>query len=212
MMSLVRWQTLTLLFTSFSFGRMSKVKPSACPRERFPPFMKLPKASTRPRTLKTLWPLWKVWRQKKMRQGARIKRGIVKRQSTVPGDSPCRLSEGFQLCVLLRWYTLGKLIETGCRRPFQKSWGSQITGTETWWSQKKRADRVFCLWLCEFTRSAYCSGLSRGLGASLSLDNFTCFLIPSSSSVWARFKTRTHRHRQRWIEYECRYASITSID
>lgn len=52
---------LTLLLTSFSFGRMSKVKPSACPRDRFPPFIKLPKASTRPSTCNTASLLWRVW-------------------------------------------------------------------------------------------------------------------------------------------------------
>lgn len=40
---------LTLLLTSLSLGRISRVKPSAWPLVRFPPFMKLPKARTRPR-------------------------------------------------------------------------------------------------------------------------------------------------------------------
>ena len=53
--------TLTLLLTSFSFGRMSKEKPSACPLDRLPPFMKLPKASTRPSTCRTIWLLWRIW-------------------------------------------------------------------------------------------------------------------------------------------------------
>lgn len=53
---------LTLLLTSFSLGRMSKVKPSACPRERLPPFMKLPKASTSPSTCSTGWLACRVWR------------------------------------------------------------------------------------------------------------------------------------------------------
>lgn len=52
---------LTLLLTSFSLGRMSKVKPSACPRERLPPFMKLPKASTSPSTCSTDWLACRVW-------------------------------------------------------------------------------------------------------------------------------------------------------
>lgn len=41
---------LTLLFTSLSLGRMSRVKPSAWPLVRLPPFMKFPKARIRPRT------------------------------------------------------------------------------------------------------------------------------------------------------------------
>lgn len=52
---------LTLLLTSLSFGKISKVKPSACPRDRLPPFMKLPKASTRPSTCSRATPLWRVW-------------------------------------------------------------------------------------------------------------------------------------------------------
>lgn len=45
---------------------------------------------------------------------------------------------------------------------------------------------------CEFRyvavgrgRSAYCSGLSRGFGSSLSFIDFTCFSILSISSDWA---------------------------
>lgn len=41
---------LTLLLTSLSLGRMSRLKPSAWPLVLFPPFMKLPKARIRPRT------------------------------------------------------------------------------------------------------------------------------------------------------------------
>lgn len=46
--------SLTLLFTSLSLGRISRLKPSAWPRVRFPPFMKFPKAKIRPRTLFTV--------------------------------------------------------------------------------------------------------------------------------------------------------------
>lgn len=45
---------LTLLFTSLSLGRMSRVKPSAWPLVRLPPFIKLPKARIRPRTCFTV--------------------------------------------------------------------------------------------------------------------------------------------------------------
>lgn len=54
------YKILTLLLTSFSFGRMSNPKPSACPRVLFPPFMQLPKARTKPRICITPGPFFNV--------------------------------------------------------------------------------------------------------------------------------------------------------
>lgn len=122
--------TLTLLLTSLSFGRMSKVKPSACPRDRFPPFMKLPKASTRPSTCNTASPLWRVWRRHRV--GGNVGVGLTQRKKQPAGDSPYRLAGGFQFYGELRWCIHGKLTGTGCRTPVRRNWGFVITGTETW--------------------------------------------------------------------------------
>lgn len=49
----VRSTGLTLLFTSFSLGRISSPKPSAWPLTLLPPFMWFPRANTSPTTLLT---------------------------------------------------------------------------------------------------------------------------------------------------------------
>lgn len=102
--------TLTLLLTSFSLGRMSKVKPSACPRDRLPPFMKLPKASTRPSTCNTHLPLWIIWcahthihTRKKRDNDMKVKlSGRKENEMRKASGSPCILSEGFLFCGGLR--------------------------------------------------------------------------------------------------------------
>lgn len=79
---------LTLLLTSLSLGRISSEKPSACPLVRFPPFMKFPKAKTKPRTCSTPEPLWRVWTEKTKNQvqgqNWRESSDLIQRASELP--------------------------------------------------------------------------------------------------------------------------------
>lgn len=180
---------------------MSKVKPSACPRDRLPPFMKLPKASTRPSTFNTHSPLWrdccihthphthtnetKLWRLN----------WVTEREM--------KWEEAQQLTLHTLW-RISTLRRTEVIHSWKVDWNRmQNTRSvklgiwDNWNRNLMKAQNQSPWHICFMTQvsctkfgsggriGSYCSGLSSGLASSLSLDDLICFLMPSISSFWA---------------------------
>lgn len=127
-------QSLTLLFTSLSLGRISRPKPSAWPLTLLPPFMWFPRARTSPTTLLTLQLSSNTFQQKSKGQIENVNRNVNASYQYCEAKAliPYRRWRPCRACAGLRWLHRGRLTGRWCSGLCLQSLVSETAHKGTW--------------------------------------------------------------------------------